>query len=77
MTTTRLKQPARNASGVRIILRRGLYLALGMIAADARQLTLIAYNRERDADGPVGTAHLVNVAAKWGYKTTQLDVANC
>jgi len=29
----------------------------------------IAYNRERDADGPVGTAHLVNVAAKWGYKT--------
>jgi len=42
----------------------GLYLALGMIATNARQLTLIAYNRERDADGPVGTAHLVNVAAK-------------
>jgi len=40
----------------------GLHLALGMIAKDARQLTLI--NRERDADGPGGTAHLVNVAAK-------------
>jgi len=33
----------------------GLHLALGMIATDARQLTLIAYNRERDADGPGGT----------------------
>ena len=48
-----------------------------MIATDARQLTLIAYNRERDADGPGGTAHLVNVTAKWGYKTTELDGANC
>jgi hypothetical protein len=34
----------------------GLYLALGMIATDARQSTLIAYNRERDADGPGGTS---------------------
>jgi hypothetical protein len=51
-----------------------LYLALGMIATDARHLMLIAlYNRERDPDGSGGTAHLVYVAAKWGYKTVALD----
>jgi hypothetical protein len=38
------------------------------------RLTLVAlYNRERDPDGPGGTAHLVEVAAKWGFKTVELD----
>jgi hypothetical protein len=44
------------------------------LATDARHLTLIAlYNRERDPDGPGGTAHLVNIASKWGFKTVELD----
>jgi hypothetical protein len=44
------------------------------LATDARYLTLIAlYNHERDADGPGGTAHLVNIASKWGFKTVELD----
>jgi len=43
-------------------------------AAGARNLPLIAlYNRERDPDGPGGTAHQVNVASKWGFKTVELD----
>ena len=44
------------------------------LAMHARHLTLVAlYNRERDPDGPGGTAHLVNVASKWGFKTVELD----
>jgi len=29
--------------------------------------------RYRRPDGPGGTAHLVNVASKWGFKTVELD----
>jgi hypothetical protein len=44
------------------------------LATQARHLTLIAfYNPERDPDGPGGTAHLVNVASNWGFKTVELD----
>jgi hypothetical protein len=56
--------------------RNNLWMMFNALATDARHLTLIAlYNRERDPDGPGGTAHLVNVAAnyKWGYKTVELD----
>lgn len=54
--------------------RNNLWMMFNVLATDARHLTLIAlYNRERDPDGPGGTAHLVNVAAQWGYKTVELD----
>ncbi len=54
--------------------RNNLWMMFNALATDAHHLTLIAlYNRERDSDGPGGTAHLVNVAAKWGYKTVELD----
>jgi hypothetical protein len=54
--------------------RNNLWMMFNVLAMDARHLTLMAlYNRERDPDGPGGTAHLVNVAAKWGYKTVELD----
>jgi tetratricopeptide repeat protein len=54
--------------------RNNLWMMFNALATDARHQTLIAlYNRERDPDGPGGTAHLVNVTAKWGYKTVELD----
>jgi hypothetical protein len=44
------------------------------LATQAHTLTLIAlYNREKDPDCPGVTAHLVNVAANWGFKTVELD----
>jgi hypothetical protein len=44
------------------------------LATTARRLTLIAlYNPERDADGPGGTAHLVSLAKRWGFKSIELD----
>jgi hypothetical protein len=54
--------------------RNNLWMMFNALATDARHLTLIAlYNRERDPDGPGGTAHLVNIASKWGFKTVELD----
>jgi hypothetical protein len=54
--------------------RNNLWMMFNALALDARRLTLIAlYNRERDPDGPGGTAHLVNTAAKWGFKKMELD----
>jgi hypothetical protein len=41
------------------------------LATQARNLTL--YNREKDPNGPGGAAHLVNVAANWGFKTVEFD----
>jgi hypothetical protein len=44
------------------------------LASGAQHLTLIAlYNREREPDGPGGTAHLVGVAREWGFKAIELD----
>ena len=44
------------------------------LALDSKRLTLIAlYNREREADGPGGTAHLVKTAEAWGFKSIELD----
>jgi hypothetical protein len=48
-----------------------MFNALG---TGSRRFTLIAlYNRERDPDGPGGTAHLVSEARKWGFKTVEVD----
>jgi hypothetical protein len=60
--------------GYDIWQRNNLWMMFNALAEDARRLTLVAlYNRERDADGPGGTAHLVDVASKWGFKAVELD----
>jgi hypothetical protein len=60
--------------GYDIWQRNNLWMMFNALATQARNLTLIAlYNREKDPDGPGGTAHLVNVAANWGFKTVELD----
>ena len=60
--------------GYDIWQRNNLWMMFSALAAQARYLTLVAlYNREKDPDGPGGTAHLVNVAADWGFKTVELD----
>ena len=44
------------------------------MATNARRLTLVAlYNPDRDPDGPGGTAHLVGLARRWGFKSVELD----
>lgn len=54
--------------------RNNLWMMYNALATQARNLTLVAlYNRERDPDGTGGTAHLVQVAADWGFKTVELD----
>jgi len=54
--------------------RNNLWMMFNALATQARHLTLIVfYNPERDPDGPGGTAHLVKVASKWGFKTVELD----
>jgi hypothetical protein len=54
--------------------RNNLWMMFNALAEDARRLTLIAlYNPERDPDGDGGTAHLVGVASRWGFKTVELD----
>jgi hypothetical protein len=60
--------------GYDIWQRNNLWMMFNALAVDARRLTLVAlYNRERDPDGPGGTAHLVEIASKWGFKTVELD----
>ena len=45
-----------------------------IVDVDARRLTLVAlFNREREPDGPGGTAHLVRVASERGCKPVVLD----
>ncbi len=54
--------------------RNNQWMMFHALATTARRLTLIAlYNPERDADGPGGTAHLVNLAKRWGFKSIELD----
>jgi hypothetical protein len=54
--------------------RNNLWMMFNALAMYPRHLTLIAlYNREREADGPGGTAHLVATAQRWGFKTIELD----
>lgn len=54
--------------------RNNLWMMFNALALDARRLTLVAlYNREREDDGPGGTAHLVQTAQGWGFKAIELD----
>ena len=54
--------------------RNNLWMMFNALANYPRHLTLIAlYNRERESDGPGGTAHLVQTAQRWGFKTIELD----
>jgi hypothetical protein len=60
--------------GYDIWQRNNLRMMFNALAADPRQLTLIAlYNPDQDPDGPGGTAHLLDVARKWGFKVVELD----
>ena len=54
--------------------RNNLWMMFNALSLDPKRLTLIAlYNREREADGPGGTAHLVKTAEAWGFKSIELD----
>jgi hypothetical protein len=54
--------------------RDNLWMMFNALAEGARHLTLIAlYNRARDPRGPGGTAHLVDVATRRGFKAVELD----
>jgi len=54
--------------------RNNLWMMFNALALDAKRLTLIAlYNREREADGPGGTGHLLGVTERWGFKSIELD----
>jgi hypothetical protein len=54
--------------------RNNFWMMFNALAGDSRRQTLIAlYNPDRDPDGPGGTAHLVNEASKWRFKTLELD----
>jgi hypothetical protein len=60
--------------GYDIWQRNNLWMMFNVLAMPARRTTLIAlYNRDRDPNGPGGTAHLVEVASQWGFKTVELD----
>lgn len=60
--------------GYDIWQRNNLWLMFSALASGSRDLTLIALlNRERDPDGPGGTAHLVDEALRWGFKVVELD----
>ena len=54
--------------------RNNLWMMFNALAIYPKHLTLIAlYNRDREPDGPGGTAHLVETTQKWGFKTVELD----
>jgi hypothetical protein len=54
--------------------RNNLWMMFNALAIFPKHLTLIAlYNRERESDGPGGTAHLVRTTQKWGFKTVEID----
>ncbi|HET9270939.1 MAG TPA: tetratricopeptide repeat-containing protein [Vicinamibacterales bacterium] len=60
--------------GYDIWQRNNEWMLFHALATNARRLTLIAlYNPDRDADGPGGTAHLVGLAKRWGFKSIELD----
>jgi hypothetical protein len=63
--------------GYDIWQRNNLWMMFNALAENAKNLTLIAlYNRERDPDGPGGTAHLVAEASQRGFKPVELDARN-
>lgn len=54
--------------------RNNLWMMFNAIGTGTRDLTLIAlFNRDREANGPGGTRHLVAETAKWGFKPVVLD----
>jgi hypothetical protein len=54
--------------------RNNLWMMFNALALDAKRLTLLAlYNSDREADGPGGTAHLLGVTQRWGFKSVELD----
>ena len=54
--------------------RNNLWMMFNVLSLDPKRLTLVAlYNREREADGPGGTGHLVKTAEAWGFKSIELD----
>lgn len=60
--------------GYDIWQRSNLWIMFNALALDSRHLTLIAlYNRDREPDGPGGTAHLLRRAQQWGFKSIVLD----
>lgn len=60
--------------GYDIWQRNNLWMMFNALATFPKHLTLIAlYNRERESDGPGGTAHLVRTTQKWGFKTVEID----
>jgi hypothetical protein len=61
-------------TGYDIWQRNNLWMMFNALAEEASNRTLIAlYNRERDPDGPGGTAHLVAEATRRGFKPLELD----
>ena len=61
-------------AGYDVWQRNNLWMLFTALATGARRLTLIAlYNPEKDPDGPGGTAHLVQEARNWGFKSVELD----
>jgi hypothetical protein len=74
MGTKELPRWLADKKGYDIWQRNNLWMMFNALAKNARRLTLLAlYNRERDSRGPGGTAHLVDVASRWGFKTIELD----
>jgi hypothetical protein len=60
--------------GYDIWQRNNKWMMFNALALGAKHLTLIAlYNREREPDGPGGTAHIVETAQEWGFKSIELD----
>jgi tetratricopeptide repeat protein len=54
--------------------RNNQWMMFHAVATNAPRLTLISlYNPDRDADGPGGTAHLIGLARRWGFKSVELD----
>jgi hypothetical protein len=54
--------------------RNNEWMLFHALATSARRLTLVAlYNPDRDADGQGGTAHLIGLAHRWGFKSVELD----
>jgi hypothetical protein len=54
--------------------RCNLWMMFSALASGARERSVLAlHNREREADGPGGTAHLLKEAAGWGFKVVDID----
>ena len=60
--------------GYDIWQRNNRWMMFNALATGAKHVTLVAlYNREREPDGPGGTAQLVRDAEAWGFKAIELD----